>query len=346
MTDKQTTDVGDVSESRRNVPIKQESKRHHHVPQLYLKRWCDKHNKLYEFRRFIKNTEVKSHPKSTKHTGFAWNCYDLDGLSSVFPTLGKTHLEDSFFKSIDQSADRSLILLNNLEIPSSNEDRSSFAVFLISLVVRNPWFFKSMRSEFNGSDFKKLASESSVANRTLEFSQLLAKENGLDSACALFFEEIIVNKNIVDNIINCHWELACDENAGLLTSDAPVWWSGFGDNDSDFFAMLSISPSLSLIIGNSARTVDIVKNSRSLFKQYNDNICKQAFEMVYSNDQKQNRFIENRLGIFGDYFGLSNYKFMEFFDAHRCGEYPSPIDERLVNMRSYLHEVSDADSVK
>ena len=65
MTDKQTTDVGNVSESRRNVPIKQESKRHHHVPQLYLKRWCDKHNKLYEFRRFTKNTEVKSHPKST-----------------------------------------------------------------------------------------------------------------------------------------------------------------------------------------------------------------------------------------------------------------------------------------
>jgi len=129
---------------------------------------------------------------------------------------------------------------------------------------------------------------------------LLAIENGLDSACAFFFEEVIVNKNIVNTIINCHWEIACDENARLLTSDAPVWGSGLDDNDSNFFAMLSISPSICLIIGDNARTVEIAKSTRDLFKQYNDNICKQSFEMVFSNDRKQIRFIDNRLGLFGE----------------------------------------------
>ncbi|BBC78799.1 hypothetical protein AcetOrient_orf00648 [Acetobacter orientalis] len=333
MTDKQTTDMNDVSESRQTVFENQESKRHHHIPRLYLKRWCNERDKLYEFRRFDKNSQVKSCQKSPKYTGFTWNCYNLDGLPITLPTVGRTHMEDKFFKNVDQSVDGPLNLLNNMEIPSSNEDRTSLAMFLVSLVVRNPWFFGAMRSEFNGTDFRKIVTKFSEANREMDFSHLLTSESGFDLACALFFEEIIINKNILNTVINCHWDLARDDNSRLLTSDAPVWWSGFPDNNSDFFAMLSISPSLSLIIGNSKRTVDLAKKTTTLFTQYNDNICKQAFKMIFSNNNNQQRFIDNRLERFEEYVGLSNYKFMNFFSLNRCGAYPSPIEERLRDAR-------------
>ncbi|RFD18433.1 DUF4238 domain-containing protein [Komagataeibacter melaceti] len=338
MTDNQTTDMNDNSEIRQTISEEQESKRHHHVPRLYLKRWCNERDELYEFRRFKKNAQVKSRPKSPKYTGFTWNCYDLDGLPITFPTIGRTHMEDRFFKNVDQPADGPLNLLNNLEIPSSNEDRTSLAMFLVSLVVRNPWFFGAMRSELNGTYFRELVTKFSEANREVDFSHFLASESGFDPACVLLFEEIIINKNILDTIINFHWDLACDDNSRLLTSDAPVWWSGFPDNNRDFFAMLSISPSLSLIIGNSKRTVDRVKKARTLFKEYNDNICKQAFKMIFSNNNNQQRFIDNRLERFDKYFALSNRKFMDFFIVNRCGKYLSPLEERLRDLRGHLHE--------
>lgn len=344
MTDNETTNMNDNSEGQKTASKEQDSKRHHHVPQLYLKRWCDEHGDLYEFRRFRKNAPVKSHPKSPKYTGFTWNCYDLEGLPNTIPALRKAHMEDRFFKNVDQAADVPLNLLNNLEIPSNSEDRTSLAMFLVSLVVRNPWFFSAMQSEFNGSDFREMAIKLSEANREVDFSHILASESGFDIACALFFEEIIINKNLLNTIINCHWDLACDGSSRLLTSDAPVWWSGFGNNNRDFFAMLAISPSASLIIGNKKENVDIVKKTSTIFTQYNDNICKQAFKMAFSNNQNQSRFIDNRLERFDRYVGLSNYKFMHFFSENRCGEYRSPLEERLSNLRGHLNDYFNIES--
>lgn len=108
--------------------------------------------------------------------------------------------------------------------------------------------------------------------------------------------------------------------------------------------MLAISPSASLIIGNKKENVDIVKKTSTIFTQYNDNICKQAFKMAFSNNQNQSRFIGNRLERFNRYVGLSNYKFIHFFSENRCGEYRSPLEERLSDSRGHLNDYFNIES--
>ena len=302
------------------------SRRHHHVPKLYLKRWCGRDNKVTEFKRFTSDGAVKSDGKTTKYTGFGWNTYDLTGLMYWTNEITRSYMEDVTFKQIDQNVDAALENLSKGIIPTASKGRSDIAIFLVSLLVRNPWFFRNMKTAITeGDDFQAIV-EALSRDRSAELLQARADRSDLlDLPVVLCFEDIMLNKNIVQQIINWEWKIVERKGHDFLTSDLPVWWSHV-PGSGDYVLVVAISPSLALIIANSNQFLKGIINKRKLGEEYNSLICKQAFDMVFGDSEQQHVFIENRLGRSPDFLGLSTLKFMDFYQTHRLGAHQSPME--------------------
>lgn len=112
--------------------------RHHYVPQFYLRCWADScSGMLWQCKREASG-KLGEKPVPTKATGYQRDLYTASGILPYFPERSPDSIERDFFAPLDNAA---AIVLGKLvrDLSSLNaEERSTWALFLNSLLERHP----------------------------------------------------------------------------------------------------------------------------------------------------------------------------------------------------------------
>ncbi len=184
-------------------------------------------------------------------------------------------------KITDQRACDALALLFKEEFYKFNSDiRSGWSRFILSLVHRGPrdieWIKQKTRDAFG------------------KYSV-----NEIDSLSARVLIRVIDNKNIGERINEMRWSVVTVERPihTILTSDMPVVMSdGIGYDDS--YILMPISPLHIFVAVNTEKQENLIRGIpiTMLISKINDRVTRQAQKYVYGIDDRQLRFVENRLG--------------------------------------------------
>lgn len=250
------------------------SKRHHYVPQFYLKQWRSKGGGIFNY---VKNQygEVDFYSKFEKACGFEFDLYMLEreSLWDIF-NYQPDYIEKEFFKKLDDSA--SVIHKKLLKMGLKNfttEDRYVWAMFLRSLIERNPERISEVFQHFESSNLKndvmlKIQSSEIVKHFDLDVMQ--------KNQILLQITREICNPKYLEFIVNMRWAI-CDCAAtgeSYLTSDKPLLINGgIKAQASQAMYSIALSPTKLLVIHlydndfiekvAHMHNVMIVKNARS-----------------------------------------------------------------------------------
>ena len=254
--------------------------KHHYVPKFYLKAWVGLDHRLCVFRR-PHPTVLASKRRFPDETGYRHGLYAMDGV----PPEHREFMERAFFGITDQLAWDALTLLLARRI--DDVDRSDWSRFLLSMLHRNPekvqWIKEQARAYFLGQPDR--VPKDLVTSIEVNAAGVLRK---------------IIDAGISGTRINAMvWGILTLEKlrSPLLTSDRPVILSGAMIDPNAFLAM-PISPNLLFVAANSPQVVERFRQppADAVAAWSNHRIAFQAAEFVYGCDDRQRRFVENRLG--------------------------------------------------
>lgn len=206
------------------------SQKHHYLPVFYLKRWakCSNDGKLVEFSR-PHGPEVKPRRVAPAGTGFLDRLYAIDGL----PLERAQQVEEEFMQPVDTVAADALALLEagDPEVRRSVRYRSSWSLFLMSLMMRMPNDLRAFKSSYarrwlesspklakafaerTGSDFPR--AEAIVQATLAQRMDLMAMGQ---------FTQLVDHHNIGKTLNNMHWFTVETDPGGpeFFTSDQPL----------------------------------------------------------------------------------------------------------------------------
>ena len=282
----------------------QQSFRHHYIPVFYLQSWTDVCGKLYEFSR--PRLQVASKHVVPKSTGFERHLYSIAGL----PKEQQSVLEDKFFRDVDTIASDALRYMINTGGHDMNVHlRNGWSRFLNSLRQRQPEQVARLK-QMSLERLEGILERVKVEAGSGEVPSLPAgvnfdrfadhmRQSVRDKDWADVLQHVIDSSNVGLFISNMRWSLVNVQNSGqrFLTSDRPVVTTN-GANHPEGYIMLPISPTQLFVALNNIEMENRLRytDSRSLVNQVNDLVAKQAQRFVYSADERQLRFVENRLG--------------------------------------------------
>jgi Protein of unknown function (DUF4238) len=283
--------------------------KHHYIPEFYLKQWTKPNHKgemkLFEFRRRYRG-KVTARPTSPGGTGYEENLYTLSG----FPPETAQQLEDGFFKEADQRANDALLSLLSYDTNMSMDMRSGWSRFILSLLHRNPekieWAKDEVRRNFdalNGITQREreiyLRHRSPSDPPTFEGYLTVKRDEMNDTAFASLMQTIVDSKVVGTYLNGMTWGVRTFSRPShsLLTSDRPVVMTD-GIKLDHSYILVPISPNTIFLAANNEHRRDILfgLSQEEIFTLINNVVCKQAQKFVYGVDERQLRFIENRLG--------------------------------------------------
>lgn len=276
-------------------------KKHHYVPEFYLKRWAGEDRKVSDYRRF--NGGLVHRRRFPSETGFEIELYSI--RSHADPERRQI-IEKRLMSQIDNGASRSLEYMEQAgQPPTDSERRNAWTRFLLSLIYRSPTQVEKLRQKIAANRDVVLES---VANQYAElrsetdpdtFEEYLTRDDGrIDEESLLpLMRNVIGSKRVGTALIQMTWSIMRFNlpTHGFLTCDIPIMISnGLGHRDS--FVMLLISPSTLFIAAARKEVINSFasQDARVLERAVNDAIVQQARQVVISRDNAQRRFIENR----------------------------------------------------
>jgi len=124
------------------------SRKHHYIPQFYLKRWMNATGRVCEFSRpYTLVVPRMIHPDGT---GYESDLYTVKNA----PSEQSHFMEDYFFRTVDQLAsDASEIILRGQFPHLDHDKKSAWSRFVMSLIHRNPekvaWIGERAASQFD-----------------------------------------------------------------------------------------------------------------------------------------------------------------------------------------------------
>lgn len=219
-------------------------------------------------------------------------------------------LEDKFFRDIDTIASDALRYMVNTGGHDMNVHlRNGWSRFLNSLRQRQPERvarLKQMSLERLEGILERVKVEAGSGEvpslpTGITFDQFAdhMRQSVRDKDWADVLQYVIDSNNVGLFISNMRWSLVSVQNSGqrFLTSDRPVVATN-GVNHPEGYIMLPISPTQLFIALNNVEMENRLRytDSRSLVNRVNNLVTKQAQRFVYSVDERQLRFVENRLG--------------------------------------------------
>src|SRR5262245_11216937 len=117
------------------MSVSNPARKHHYVPQFYLSQWTGQDNRLWQYKR-ERSGKVGEKPVNAGGTGFQKDLYPNRKVASHPPQPDV--IETQFFSPLDREASKVLKKLLSPTIPQlSDEERTSWALFLNSLLERN-----------------------------------------------------------------------------------------------------------------------------------------------------------------------------------------------------------------
>jgi hypothetical protein len=268
--------------------------RHHYLPEFYQKRWAS-NEKVKVYRKF--NGRLYINALAPKAIGFVRNLYATDEIEG----LDRQLIERDVLRRIDNDAARSLRYFEN-NLHSSDDRRLIFAwtQFLLTLLHRAPNRISEIRKsipEYAPTIFdeirEKFPYESEEKIRTV-----LTERRVHEGVYQNLIQHLFVSSNVGNVIQNMNWCIIEVRNTKFefLTSDKPLMTSnGLGLTNS--FLILPVGRNALFVACHDKRIAVHLMNHppNELVQLVNDAVVRQATMFVIAYDERQTRFIDNRL---------------------------------------------------
>ncbi len=253
--------------------------KHHYIPVFYLKQWAGADKQICEYKQRYRGVLPKRvYPDKT---GYVHGLYNVPGL----PPEDIQYIEQKFMQLVDDRASVALRAMLDEKISGANFPQRlkvGWAQFVYSLTFRTPNVIKRMQ--------RRIEREAVEQGMTPPAVPYAAPE---------MFPGLLSSKLILPALPSMHWNVGSVKGAKnlLLTSDKPIIMTNGLANPDDHIA-LPISPTDFFVATRTTEMFNrIASRSRDdLASTINNKISKQAIEFVYSFDDKQTRFIQNRYG--------------------------------------------------
>jgi len=274
--------------------------KHHYIPVFYSREWAGEDGRLYEYSRPYR--EVKLQWKHPDATGYVRGLYTVPRND---PQVSE-YIERHFFRITDNGA---AVVAQQLRsggpIDWSNMDRSSWSRFIISLMLRNPEYIARMAAEvvsfYARTDNEEKYQELRGPDDPLTFEEYVANRTfhpaGRMSAHAL--QTIIDSPTMGGHLNGMRWSVVrfAKERHTILTSDRPIIMTN-GLKGPDDHLVLPIGPRMLFIATNNIEMENRIRtiDAGIMMAQVNNRVASQARRYVWGTDNRQLRFVENRLG--------------------------------------------------
>lgn len=281
-----------------------EPTRHHYIPVFYLKQWTGQDGKLCEYSRPYMETKAKrKHPRGTAYVD---ELYTIPGL----PAEQARFVEKRFMQAVDNWAAMALAIMLQGDPQSHDLDarmKVAWARFLYSLIIRAPEHIKRIQQKMEENppelpeklrhDYDKLRGPSDPA--TFEEYKAWSLTNPLKLPAQRILPDLINSERIITEIAFMRWTTARvgKTRHSMLTSDRPVIMTN-GLAQSDAHIAIPLSPSLLFLaakIDETRRTIASMSDDE-IVEVVNHKVSEQAIKYVYGIDDRQLRFVANRLG--------------------------------------------------
>jgi hypothetical protein len=228
---------------------KQVSHRHHYVPQFYLRTWQDpERGKFWLYTRNAVNRITYRH-QPAKSVGYLHDLYSLKPNVpwTVFNPVSDI-LETNFFSLVDDAA----AIVHQKLVSSglsalSGQDRLDWALFLNSLMERNPKRISEIKNSFSIDEVKKEFTTHWGRSGLLDKIDVDAiHHNSLLHALVTY----ITDEAFVSYVANMRWatiDIPID-GEHLLTSDMPLLINGGVAGNPIHLLSIALSPKRLLIM--------------------------------------------------------------------------------------------------
>ena len=279
-------------------------RRHHYIPEVYLKRWIGSDGMLIEFRHRYGG---KVGPRSTSPGGTGY-VFDLYTAPNEAPDE-TAKLETQFFSPVDSAAGEALDLLYvDGQAEAWNDDqRSAWSRFILSLLLRTPEDIAFLKSSFSIDwtktvpEMKPRNPEDWSADDLARYRKTMASVSSeeKDSMALSLAPTLIDHEGIGARLNHMRWRTLqfVDVKRELLTSDRPVVMTGTLTEEHAHI-ILPIGPSRLFVAVKDDATFEILRkrDPDDLIEVINELVTQHAQKVVFGRDTTQLRFIQNRLG--------------------------------------------------
>lgn len=274
--------------------------RHHFLPEFYLKRWAREDGRLVEYKKPHGDT-VKARRTHPKGTGFIFRLYAIEGL----PDDVAHEMESGFLSPVDSRAAQALSAMQE-DTELSEAQRLAWAAFVATLLSRMPEdmeLVKRIIRDLNQTvipgfqpTFERLKPE----NETRTFQQMTDEVIERSSQRAVnFARRIMSNDRLIRGIAAMEWSILSSKNSDFefLTSDRPVVYTNVLGND-QFHMVLPVGPRQVFIAAKMRQLIDQIRGAgeNALVAATNTHVVGAAHNYVYGTDDRQLRFVQNRMG--------------------------------------------------
>lgn len=280
----------------------EKARKHHYLPECYLKGWAGPDGRLVEFA--VRYKGVGHRWTSPGGTG-----YEIDLYS--FPALGSHSdaLEKELLSAIDSSAATALREMRLLA-PISASARSAFAMLLTTLLVRSPPAIHALKESLREWRRKDRPETQAIYEAFIWQPGLPRRandhlyENDTDEDVQDFLADtlraVLTHERIAEYLKGMCWKiLPMPEGApALLTSDQPLVTSN-GLDAKDSYLLLALGPRRLLLATNSQVHADRYVRSMGLIKlatYVNQMVVERARRFVYASDAGPLAWVAEGLG--------------------------------------------------
>lgn len=270
-----------------------------------MKRWAGVDRQICEYSRPYKNIvhPRRCHPNAT---GFVKKLYEIHGL----PRSLAQQVETAFFQPVDTWASDALQKLESgcSESEWTDHERSAWTRFILSLLLRCPEDVELLReawpSRFHSTSLEQEQeyADAKTARDPPTFAEWLRRRPKAEQETQMFrvFRELVDHDRIGEKINNMIWRVVefYGDIPSLLTSDHPVIRTESLAHRDGHLA-LPIGPRKLFVAAHESGFLATLESSDRvlLAKRCNKYVVEAAVRFVYGIDDRQLRFVQNRIGI-------------------------------------------------
>jgi hypothetical protein len=226
-----------------NSPI---SKRHHFIPEFYLKSWATESGQLFVYQR-NKNGEVNLRKGSAKSIAFEFDLYTLKSVADWL-SVASDKIESQILSKIDNSAKviHEKIVREGISSLTHN-DKIAFSLFINSLIERNPKQLKKYRNAINDINMgknRKLLDNLEKSGIDLEILK--------DNESLGFMARRLLDSSFAEHFTNMEWitiSLKSLDKDSFVIGDSPLFINNDNWNDEPIILLaIALTPKILLIL--------------------------------------------------------------------------------------------------